>query len=80
MKETRLQEIKRCLARAEELGGVSLEPYDLYVSDVRYLVDMLEVAADGYIGDYETFTRKITRDEVYADLEHSLKNKSSTQL
>lgn len=46
-KETRLQEIKRCLDRATELGGVSLgdditeAPYDLSVSDVQYLYDKL---------------------------------------
>ncbi len=43
MAESRFEEIKRCLVRAEELGGTQIEsPYDLYVADVRYLVDKVE--------------------------------------
>lgn len=43
MSESRFEEIKRCLERAEELGGTTVEsPYDLYVTDVRYLVDLVE--------------------------------------
>ena len=68
-KETRLQEIKRCLDRAEELGGSELEGYHLDVSDMRYLYDKLvrvkeyaQAPTDAYGQDLDHILRILNND------------------